>query len=187
MPIELQKLDNRIQFKVAGETLQKLVEWAYSIDEMVFNEQLETGSFRGLWEVDDDWLMVMKKVKERGGIAPYYGAGGSRGACVYIFKPTLSGCSIVIEHSVVNEAMELGEAEVASAQPITSDDEFTFKIMGKEYQKLRKWKNWREEQAFTSRYVYRFGQVSLGATGFTVKVEDTEGGKIIDVTDYDDW
>jgi hypothetical protein len=48
------------------------------------------------------------------------------------------------------------------------------------------WENWVEEQAFTSRYVYQFGLVSMGA-GYTMRVEDTEMDSTMDVTDYASW
>ncbi|MFB2879462.1 hypothetical protein [Floridanema aerugineum] len=40
---------------------------------------------------------------------------------------------------------------------------------------------------YSERCNYNFGQVSMGATGLTVKVEDTETGERIDATDYDGW
>jgi len=174
MPIEMEKFEDRLEFRVSGETLRKLADWEYAVDEMVFNEQLETGSYQGMYKIDDVMLMVMKRAKGEGQIMPYYGAGGSRGACVYVFKPTLSGCSIKIEHTVTKECMELSEIEVASDEITTSDEEFKFLIMGREYKNLRAWKNWNEAKAFTPKYAYRFGQVSLGATGFAIRVQDLE-------------
>ena len=49
------------------------------------------------------------------------------------------------------------------------------------------WKDWVESRALSELYTYEFGEVSLGATGFAVKVQNNETRNKIDVTDYKDW
>jgi hypothetical protein len=62
-----------------------------------------------------------------------------------------------------------------------------FVIGGREYQASRAWPFWDDRAALLQLYIYRFGQVSLGATGYTVKVEDTTSGEVVDVSDYISW
>ncbi|MFB2891729.1 hypothetical protein ACE1CI_02180 [Aerosakkonemataceae cyanobacterium BLCC-F50] len=144
----------------------------------------------------------------------YYGAGGSSGACIYKFKLNGSQCHFLFQHSLTGETLDL-EVDIKEVDALTSmirkpeiqfsilpfvtDEELEHpwtgernptlvcQIAGVEYETLTGWKNWRDDQALTPRYIYEFGQVSMGATGLTVKVEDTETGERIDATDYDDW
>ncbi|MCP4985869.1 MAG: hypothetical protein GY928_07325 [Colwellia sp.] len=211
--LEILKTKSVIGFRVSGKLFQQISDWEYSIDEMVFKEQLDTGSFRGKYSVDGDLLKIMQQVEKEGGILPYYGVGGSSGASVYHFKPTTSGITVRVEHSVTEEFLDINVANENigafvdretnpkfkySAMPFLVDEELPeawnktpanemiFRVVGKEYQNLADWENWADEQAFTSKYVYRFGLVSMGS-GFTIKVEDTETGSTIDATDYDNW
>jgi hypothetical protein len=78
------------------------------------------------------------------------------------------------------------DEELPEAWNKTPADEIIFRIVEKEYQNLVEWEHWVEEQAFGSRYVYRFGLVSMGS-GYAIKVEDTETGSTIDATEYEDW
>jgi hypothetical protein len=212
--IEVQKLHNEIGFRVSSELLKQLHDWEYSVDEMVFKEQLATGSYKGRYSVEGFILEMMQQAEQQGKIMPYYGAGGSSGACAYKFRLKGSKCNLRVEHSLTGDALDL-EADIKEANallemirepeiqfsilPYVTDEELdkpwtgernptlVCKIAGQEYETLTQWKNWMNEQALTPRYIYQFAQVSLGATGFTVKVEDTETGEVIDATDYDDW
>ena len=212
--IEVQKLYNEIGFRVSSELLKQLHDWEYSVDEMVFKEQLATGSYKGRYSVQRGLLKIMQQAEQQGKIMPYYGAGGSSGACAYKFRLKGSKCHLRIEHSLTGDALDL-EADIKKLKarvkivrkpeiqfsflPYVTDEELNHpwtgernptlvcKIAGQEYETLTQWKNWIEEQALTPRYIYRFGQVSLGPTGFSVKVEDTETGEVIDVSDYDNW
>lgn len=211
--LEVQKSHKKIGFRVSGELVKQLYDWEYSIDEMVFKEQLATGSFKGSFSVQGFILEMMQQAEKEGEILPYYGAIGSS-ACVYKFRLKGSKCNLRIEHSLTGDALDL-EVDIKKANRLFSIIrepalQFSFlsyvmdkkldhpwsgkrnstlvcQIAEQEYQTLTQWKNWMNEQALTPRYIYRFTQVSIGATGFTVKVEDTETGEIIDATDYDDW
>jgi hypothetical protein len=212
--IEVQKLDHEISFRVSGDILQQIYDWEYSIDEKVFKEQLTTGYYRGRYEINDDLLHLMRLAEKEGKILPYYGVGGSSGSCAYSFRLISSKCLIIVENTSTADILELAASIILpekpvdmkrvpkfkfSILPLVTDEELpepwnekpdrclVCKIVGKEYQNLITWKNWVDEKALTARYIYRFGQVSLGATGFTVKVKDTETDDIIDATDYGDW
>lgn len=215
MIIEIKKLNNEIGFSISGEILTQIHNWEHSVDEKVFREQLETGSYQGHYPISTTIRMLMELAEKEGKIMPYYGVGGSSGACVYKFQITNdSRCRFQVEHSLTGDVLELllntkivdantdmnREPEMQfSFLPYLTDEkldkpwsgerhrQLICKIFEQEYQNLIEWVNWVNEQALTPRYIYSFAQVSMGATGFTVKVEDTETGQIIDVTDYDNW
>lgn len=212
--IEVQKNYNGIGFRVSGDLLIQIYEWERSLDEMVFNEQLQTGSFRGVLTIDGGIRKIMEKAQQEGKILPYYGAGGSSGACIYKFQMDGLQCHLQVKHTATQETLDLVQT-IESTQtghnferkseiqfsilPYVTDEELSppwtgerhqelvCKIAQKEYQNLINWSNWNEDLALTPRYCYHFGQVSLGATGFAVKVFDTGTHHLIDVTDYDSW
>ncbi|MCP4542184.1 MAG: hypothetical protein GY832_34105 [Chloroflexi bacterium] len=211
--LEILKTQDAISFRLSGKLFQQISDWEFSIDEMVFKEQLQTGSFRGKYPVDGIILEVMKPVEKEGRILPYYGAGGSRGIGTYYFRSTSSGFAIQVEHTVTEEHLvinvsseEIGtfinketiprfkyspmpylvDEKLPEEWSKIPDNEIIFRIAGKEYQSLAEWENWAKEQAFTSRYVYQFGLVSMGA-GYTMAIEDTGTNSTINVTDYDSW
>ena len=184
MPIVMQQLDGELRFTVSGPVCQRISDWECTLDAMVFDEQLTTGSFRGRYPVDDEMKVIMQAIKAKGQIAPYYGAGGGRGSCVYALQWTDKGYIVRVENTTVKESAEFADEtdSVLCPQPV-----LTFKIDGKELQNLRQWEHWVEQQASTSRYIYKFGQVAMGRLGYTVEVEDTQTGNMINATDYDDW
>ena len=181
----MQQSRDEICFTISGAICQHLSDWEFAFDEMVFNEQLATGSFRGRYPVEGDILSIMQQIKAKGGIAPYYGVGGGRGTCSYALQLTNTGYSVKVENAVVNEAAEFHDRpHIEETEP---DVRFILKIDGKELDNLRRWENWVEAEASTARYVYQFGQVSMGRLGYAVEVEDTATGDIVDVTAYEDW
>ena len=186
MPITAQHLRGEIRFTISGELCQRIFDWESALDEQVFNEQLSTGLFRGR-PLDDDMLKVMQRAKEQGGIMPYYGAGGSRGVCVYSLRVTDAGNVIKVEHSEAGASVEFEDTISQPREPAVVTPIMMFKIDEQEYKNLRQWKYWADRDALTPRYIYRFGRVSLGRLGYTVKVEDTSTSNKIDVTDYEDW
>jgi hypothetical protein len=95
--IEVQKLHNEIGFRVSGELLKQLHDWEYSVDEMVFKEQLATGSFKGRYSVQGGLLKIMQQAEQQGKIMSYYGTGGSSGACAYKFRLNGSKCNLRAE------------------------------------------------------------------------------------------
>ncbi len=106
MPIAAQYLRNEIRFTISSELCQRISDWEFALDEEIFNEQLNTGLFRGRLPLDDDMLKVMRWAKEQGGIMPYYGAGGSRGACVYSLRVTDTGSVVKVEHTEAHASVE---------------------------------------------------------------------------------
>ncbi len=212
--IEVQKLDNELGFRVSGDLLPQIYTWERSMDRMVFEEQIATGSFRGKWSVDPVTRSLMKKAAQAGKVMPYYGAGGSSGACYYQFQVDRSQCHFQVQHTVTGEvfsvAVDISKPNTLlhlerqpemqfSPLPYITDEELSHpwtgarnqqlvcKIAGQEYANLKAWPNWSDDLALTRQYCYQFGQVSIGATGFCVKVRDLETGTAIDVTDYDSW
>lgn len=212
--IEVQKSRNSLGFRVSGDLLKQVYEWEYSQDKLVFEEQLKTGSFRDRFRVPEPVLQLMRQVESEGKIMPYYGAGGSSGACVYKFRVKGAQCHFQAWHSFIKEKLDLEvdllEADLGKPMIRQTEMQFSFlpyvtneeldrpwtgernptlvcKIDGTEYETLTQWENWRNDLALTSRYIYEFAQVSMGATGLTVKVEDTETGERLDATDYDSW
>ncbi len=86
--------------------------------------------------------------------------------------------------------MHLSSLKTLSARPSEPKaiaPTMTFKIDEQEYKNLRRWEYWSDRDALTPRYIYRFGRVSLGRLGYTVKVEDTSSGNTTDVTNYEEW
>jgi hypothetical protein len=184
MPIIMHQLDSELRFTISGPVCQRISVWECMLDEMVFNEQLTTGSFRGRYPVDDEMKSMMQAIRAKGHIAPYYGAGGSRGSCVYALQMTDRGYVVRVENITVKESAEFTDETDGDLSPHPI---LTFKIDGKELQNIRQWEHWVEQQAPTSRYIYKFGQVALGRLGYTVEVVDIQTGNMINATDYSDW
>ena len=202
-----------LSFRVVGDLFQQVKQWSYSIDESVFNEQLATGRF-GNHELDQDMLTLMRHVKEQGSILPYYGVGGSSGACSYQFHFMLNECKLSVIHHGASEAVEFLTPYTKVAESIKPRQERRFKfspfphlvkeqlpaewsgqspealtcrIVGREFEKLSKWQDWGDKLALSELYIYEFGEVSMGATGFVVKVHNIKTKNVFDITDYEDW
>lgn len=185
MPVTIQKSQKEIRFIIWGAVCERISHWEFALDEMVFNEQLTTGSFHGQFSIaDDDILQMMKIAKTKGEIIPYYGVGGSRGSCVYRLQCSENMIVIGIENTTVKESFKF---EDKLSQGEVTQPYLIFSIDGKELKKLRSWAHWHETFATTPGYIYEFGQVGLGRLGYTIKVEDTQSGNGIDITDYADW
>ena len=211
--IQAYQSSTELSFRVEGDLFQQIKQWSYSIDEKVFNEQLATGRF-GNYELDQDMLALMRHVKDQGEILPYYGVGGSSGACSYQFHLMLNECKLSIIHHEANERTEFLTPYAKIAEFIKPREERHFKfspfphlvkeelplawsgqspealicrIVGREFNKLSKWQDWIENLALTKLFTYEFGEVSMGATGFVVKVGNTKTKNMVDITDYEDW
>lgn len=186
MSITIQKFDAEIRFTVSGVLCQSISDWERGIDARVFEEQLNTGLFRGQ-PFDDDYLQMMRLAKEQGYIMPYYGVGGSRGACSYSFRMAGTGYTINVKNEVTGDFIQLKDALDSTIGFEMDEPSRQFNIEGQEYSNLQGWEYWSDKEAFTPRYIYRFGSVSLGRLGYTIKIEDTIASKGIDVTCYEDW
>lgn len=187
MSIIVQQLRREIRFTISGALCQSISNWESALDEQVFNKQLKTGIFRGRL-LDSETLKIMQMAKDRGEVVPYYGVGGSRGACTYSLRMTDTGYTVKVENIEASESVEFSDSPSQQLEESNATEpRMVFKIDGQEYQNLRQWEYWSEQEATTSRYVYHFGRVSLERLGYTVKVEDTLTGNNIDVTDYEGW
>jgi hypothetical protein len=186
MSITLAHAPTLLEFMLWGDPCQRIFDWAYALDEMVFREQLATGSFRGRWEIDQMTRLIMERINAQGQIAPYYGMGGSRGVCVYTFRPMLPSCRVRVHHTVAEEWTEHDLALETNTPDKEPEIYARFQILGSEYTTLRKWEHWVDSQAFSSRYTFLFGMVSMGR-GYTVKVQDHQTNALLDATDYDSW
>jgi hypothetical protein len=175
-----------LQFTLWGNLCQRIFDWAYALDEMVFREQLETGSFRGRWEVDEAFRRIMELINAQGQIAPYYGLGGNRGVCVYTFRPRPSRCLVRVDHSVTEEWIEDDVPVEPLAAGVEPEVYIRFQIVGAENTTLHQWEHWVDEFALSSRYSFHFGIVGMGS-GYTVKVTDHHTNTLLDATDYDAW
>ena len=204
MSIYIQKSKDKIYFTIWGKLCQSIFDWETSLDEMVFNEQLNTGSFHGKFSVrDEDILQVMRQLKKEGKILPYYGVGGSRGSCAYHVQINESLCKIKVENTTVQDEIEF-QYRLSDVQesPFTRlktwlalnlqlgkvpEPFFILKIDGNELENLKNWKFWDDSKALTSKYIYEFGQVSLGRLGYAIKVKDSQNSEVIDISDYANW
>ncbi len=211
--IQVYQSRTELSFRVVEDLFQQLNQWSYSIDEKVFNDQLTTGLFQG-GELDQDTLALMRYVKDQGGILPYYGFGGSSGVCSYHFHPMSTRFKLSVVHQVVNETKEFLTPYERVSEPFQPQNKRRFKfssfpylmkeplpeawsgelpemldcrIFGRELENLARWKEWIEKLALSEQYIYKFGEVSVGVTGFAVKVHNVETNHTIDITDYDNW
>lgn len=174
-----------LSFIISGDVYERISEWSNSIDEGVFEEQLESELFRGR-SMDPRLIKLMKHAKEQGSILPYYGAGGSRGCCKYTFRQTDAENLVCVLHTHTKESQEFLSVSGEIEEVMPDDRKLIFAIDGKEYKILRSWKMWNKKEAMSSRYAYSFGIVSLGR-GYTTKVKDNVSNSELDVTDYGSW
>jgi hypothetical protein len=186
MPITVHKTHDELRFIVSGPLCQRIIEWERRIDERVFQEQLSTGLFRGQ-PLDEQQLELMRAAQDRGHIMPYYGAGGSRGACTYSFRTTDGGYSIEVENAETGGSITLTDNDTSLNTSEVEEPSLIFRIDGAEHRSVRTWAQWSDADALAPRYIYRFSRVSLGRWGYTVRVANTETGGWIDATHYADW
>lgn len=204
--LEVLKTKEGLGFRVCGKLFEDISKWEYSLDETIFKEQLKTGMFFRS-QLGEYRLAIMKQAEKEGRICPYYGVSNTSVA-VYYFMPKPDSFTVKVEHLVTKEYFETDipiedvlvfiDREISpkseySATPSwfdgkrpASGNEIIFRITENEYQNLLEWRYWVDNQAFSPKYIYRFGLVTLGP-GFTMEVEDTETGNTIDVTYYENW
>ena len=204
MGVYIQKSHKTIKFIVFGTLCKRIFDWQRSMDEIVFNEQLKTGSFHGKFPMDDeDILSIMHQFKKEGKVLPYYGAGGGRGSCVYKIQVNNPSCNIAVKNTAVGVWTKFQEEPIGNSKNFVLRSKiwialnsrfrqilepfFTLMIDGKELQNLKNWEFWDEERALTPKFIYSFGQVSLGRLGYSIEVKNTENGEEIDINDYTDW
>lgn len=175
-----------LRFSFSGHPFQKMDDWISKRDKIVFDEQVETGSFRGKFEVDDETHELLKLLKRDGKISPYYGASG--GGRYYFLQVALPKAHISIEHTGVEETATFEtEAKVirATAETVKRHHKRGFMIAETSYETLSQWKHWDVRDEFTARYRYKFGPTTIG-TSVIVEDMQTEGEQI-DISDYSNW
>jgi len=165
---------------------QKIDEWQANLDKIVFDEQIETGSYHGLFPVTDNMRLHMKDLKEKGKVRPYYGAI-SANACTYSLQIIPPTCLIGVEHEATGEKFSFEDsAEILriDASNNTCKSSSGFMVRDQEYRTLQGWVNWSDKDEFTSRYIYNFSSTSIG---LVIKVTDTHTQDQIDISDYENW
>ncbi len=203
MPALFQHARNTLRFILWGKICQTITQWEEEQDQLVFNEQLETGSFHGRFPIDDLSRQMMLEFQKQGNVLPYYGAGGQQGAAAYSLKKNRRGIQIQIENTVTKSTAEF----FIPTRPWLLDSPLSqiqvrlqlyfrrrkiprpFMILPIEdqtYRNLQTWEHWNPREAGTDRYLYHFGRVSLG-NGFACQVTDTLSGQTRDITPYDLW
>ncbi|MDM7986624.1 MAG: hypothetical protein QUS13_04770 [Smithella sp.] len=170
-----------------SENINKQInDWQTTLNKMVFDEQIKTGSFHGRFPIDDNRRSRMQGLLEKGIIQPYYGAT-SANASIYTLQVSPPTCIIGVEHKVVEQKVSYEDAVIIhKIDASTMDDDFKkgFVIKEQEYRTLQEWKNWNAQDEFTSRYVYKFSPSSIG---LAITIIDTFTNDQIDISDYDNW
>lgn len=170
-----------------SENINKQInDWRTTLNKMVFDEQIKTGSFHGRFPIDDNRRSRMQGLLEKGIIQPYYGAT-SANACLYTLQVSPPTCIIGAEHQVVEEKVTYEDSVIINEiDASTMDDDFKkgFVIEEQAYRTLQEWKNWNAQDEFTSRYIYKFLPSSMG---LVITIIDTSTKDQIDISDYDNW
>jgi len=164
----------------------KICNWQLIQDKTVFDEQVRTGNFKGRFPIDEKRRVKMEKLKEEGIIKPYYGAT-STNALTYSLQIIPPACIVSIEHELTEEIISFKDA----VDILQHDKSITDAILNKEFvindnecNVLQKWENWNAKDEFTSRYIYKFSQ---GSIGVAITVIDTYTKEQIDISDYINW
>jgi hypothetical protein len=164
----------------------QIKDWQATLNKMVFDEQIKTGSFHGRFPIDDNRRARMQGLLEKGVIQPYYGAT-SGNACVYTLQVSPPTCIVGAEHQVAEEKVTYEDSVIINEiDASTMDDDFKkgFVIEDQGYRTLQEWKNWNAQDEFTSRYIYKFLPSSMG---LVITIIDTFTNDQIDISDYDNW
>jgi len=173
-------------FSLSEETTKQIDDWNLSLDKIVLDEQLKTGSFQGKFSIDDDEKLLLGKMKDDGIIQPYYGMINAR-VCVFTLQVSPTNCKVKITHTVMEQHLSI-EVPVSiyhwKLLRTLSKPKRGFMIKKQEYQTLSKWKFWNPRDAFTYRYKYTFSPTTIGV-GKTIL--DVNTNEKIDITDYNDW
>ena len=173
-------------FSLPEEINKQIDEWNLSLDKIVLEEQLQTGSFQGKFPIDDDLKLLLGKMKEQGVIQPYYGMINPR-SCIYTLQISQKTCKVEVTHTVMEQKISIeGSVSTIRSNPlgILNNRIRGFMIKRQEYRTLLNWKFWNPRDEFTSRYIYTFSPTSVGL-GTTVL--DVNSNEKIDITDFNDW
>ena len=165
---------------------KQIYDWQATLNKIVFDEQIKTGSFHGRFPINDNRRSRMKELLVKGIIQPYYGATSTK-ACIYTLQVTPPTCIVGVEHEVVKEKVSYEDTVTifqTDASVMIHTCKMRFMIEEKEYRTLQNWENWNEKDEFTSRYIYKF---SPGSIGLAITVIDTQTKEQMDISDYDNW
>jgi hypothetical protein len=152
----------------------QIKDWQATLNKMVFDEQIKTGSFHGRFPIDDNRRARMQGLLEKGVIQPYYGAT-SGNACVYTLQVSPPTCIVGAEHQVAEEKVTYEDSVIINEiDASTMDDDFKkgFVIEDQGYRTLQEWKNWNAQDEFM---------------GLVITIIDTFTNDQIDISDYDNW
>ena len=173
-------------FSLSEEINKQIDEWNLSLDKIVLEEQLRTGSFRGKFSIDDDLRRILSKMKDEGHIQPYYGMINAR-SYVYTLQISKKTCKVEVVHTVMEKKISLEDSvSIIRFNPlgILSNHIHGFMLKKQEYQTLLNWNFWNPKDEFSSRYSYTFSPTTVG---MGTKILDSISNEEIDITDYNDW
>ncbi|NOK59578.1 MAG: hypothetical protein GFH27_549285n102 [Chloroflexi bacterium AL-W] len=183
MTIIVAQNDTALAFCLVGDTYISVKNREEMIDSRVLDHQLTTGqTWRGS-PISEKLLKVMHLAHEQGArIPPLYGM--IQGAYRYEFRFTPEGLLLHCLNGETGDTLELAE-HAPVIQPITEFDAsieyMVFSVNELSYQWLVAWEYWEAQQAYNSRYYYRFVPTTIGCF---VVVYDSESGSEIDLTDW---
>ena len=170
-----------------SENINKQInDWQTTLNKMVFDEQIKTGSFHGRFPIGDNRRSRMQGLLEKGIMRPYYGAT-SANACSYTLQVSPPTCIVGVEHAIVEKKVSYEDSVVIlETDESAMDDDLKkgFIIEGQGYRALQEWKNWNAQDEFTSRYIYKFSPSSIG---LAITIIDASTKEQIDISDYDNW
>jgi len=186
----------KIVFWIKKKLFDTLYDWVDQLDDEVYQQQVETGSYYGKWLVDDCWFELNEWRKANGKRTyAYFGASAATGLVARELVFTVDGVALQGEHVIADEPFRvmialnqvclIESTELSNLEsPAMRDDQYRYVIDGKMLNKLLQWPYWIENDAFSGRYVYRFSGTTLG---LVTKIIDHEQNEMIDVTDYSTW
>lgn len=169
-----------------SENINKQInDWQTTLNKMVFDEQIKTGSFHGRFPIDDSRRSRMQGLLEKGIMQPYYGAT-SANACSYTLQVSPPTCIVGVEHEVLEKKVSYEDSVIILETDASVMDDFKkgFVIEEQEYRTLQEWQNWNAQDDFTPRYIYKFLPSSMG---LVITIIDTSTKDQIDISDYDSW
>lgn len=185
----------KILFYMAEKLFDSVLKDVERLDMDVFNQQIKTGSYYGKLPVSDHQLSIMKKLAERGKYYPYFGATSMTGLngyeIIFQINEIILQAKHVIAHKPIkvripkeNFRINLEKWYQTSALDNLKDGYLTLKIENKPYNKLVRWSNWNQKDAFSGRYSFFFAGTSLGKV---IRVTDNQNQSTYDISDYDTW
>jgi len=176
LPITIVSAATALCFVLTGPLVTTMLAWVDELDNEVDREQRATGSYHGRFRVHDPARRHFK--------GPHYGVCGGSRCFKTILHPNGLNCAVEVWHPATEYPLLLEDAIEIAAEATTKVPQFPLKILNIEFQTLTAWVHWTSSESFSGRYVYQFGQTTLGCA---VEVHDLRTQTMIDVTDYALW